>query len=345
MTHTISCKVCGNSGNNKEFIAKEMMYGLRDQFAYCECGNCGCLQIAEIPANLAKYYPDDFYAYKSSPETEHPYQPPNPVRYILRRARTKQLLGHHTILGRLALRLTSDYFSDTYDWNWLRKTHTQLDSRILDVGCGTGTLLFALMDQGFSSLTGVDPFISNDISRGSVHIHKCTLSDLDGHFDLIMLHHSFEHMPSPSDALQNISRLLRPGGYALIRIPVADSYAWDTYRTNWVQLDAPRHLFLHTRKSMGILASTAGFEITGMDFDSTAFQFLGSEQYARNIPLRDPSSYSSGIEKSIFTQADLIEYKKKAIELNKREMGDQACFFLRKIHDTSQGKEAVSKSP
>ena len=39
-----------------------MMFGLREEFEFFECGNCGCVQIAEVPANLAKYYPEEYAA-------------------------------------------------------------------------------------------------------------------------------------------------------------------------------------------------------------------------------------------------------------------------------------------
>ena len=55
-----TCKVCQNSEHNKTFIAREMMFGVRDEFEYFECSNCGCVQIAEVPSNLAKYYPAEY---------------------------------------------------------------------------------------------------------------------------------------------------------------------------------------------------------------------------------------------------------------------------------------------
>jgi len=59
------CKICNNSRNNKTFHVKEMMFGLRDEFKYFECSNCECLQIEEIPQNIAKYYPGNYYSFHS----------------------------------------------------------------------------------------------------------------------------------------------------------------------------------------------------------------------------------------------------------------------------------------
>ncbi len=37
-----------------------MMLGSRESFTYVECARCGCVQIAEIPADLARHYPTDY---------------------------------------------------------------------------------------------------------------------------------------------------------------------------------------------------------------------------------------------------------------------------------------------
>src|SRR5436309_15357247 len=51
-----ACKICHITEDNRLHYAREMTFGLRDQFTYLECGRCGCLQILEIPKDMAKYY-------------------------------------------------------------------------------------------------------------------------------------------------------------------------------------------------------------------------------------------------------------------------------------------------
>ena len=55
------CKVCGNIAGNKLHAVKEMQLGLRKMFTYMECGNCGCMQLVDIPEDLGKYYPNEGY--------------------------------------------------------------------------------------------------------------------------------------------------------------------------------------------------------------------------------------------------------------------------------------------
>ena len=175
----------------------------------------------------------------------------------------------------------------------------------------------------------MDPLIDAEIDHGQgLRIHKLTLSDLEGQYALVMLHHSFEHMADPASVVREIHRLLRPGGWALIRIPVADSLAWRDYGVDWVQLDAPRHLFLHTRKSMETLARAAGLSIARVDCDGTGFQFWGSELYRQNIALReDDMKGRTGADR--FTSAELSGFEQRAAEANARDQGDQAVFYLR----------------
>src|SRR5689334_12260350 len=53
------CRICGTRSGHRRYIAKEMMFGTREEFECFLCSECGCLQIQDIPADLSKYYPSD----------------------------------------------------------------------------------------------------------------------------------------------------------------------------------------------------------------------------------------------------------------------------------------------
>ena len=63
------CKVCNNSLNNSKLFAKEMMFGYRDEFEYFQCSECGCVQIKNLPLDIEKYYPSNYYSF-SSPQSK-----------------------------------------------------------------------------------------------------------------------------------------------------------------------------------------------------------------------------------------------------------------------------------
>jgi SAM-dependent methyltransferase len=316
----VVCRICGNTEGNKIVVAKEMMFGLKDEFQYVECANCNCLQLLTIPSDLSPYYPEDYYSYASKGEDHHIGQSPSKK---LKRALKKLLLDSwlrgHNPLGRLLAPKLSGYYP------WIRQGMLSSRSKILDVGCGSGELLLKLYNDGFRDLTGLDPFIKADINyECGITIHQKTLAQLDGPFDLIMMHHAFEHMDNPLVVLRRIAQILTPGGIALIRIPVANCYAWKEYGTEWVQLDAPRHIFLHTEKSIRLLSTDAGLAFDGVAYDSWSLQFYGSELYKMNIPLR------AGKEKEVFSEEQMRSFNERAHKLNGESQGDQACFYLKK---------------
>jgi len=313
------CKICNNTTGNKSFVAREMMYGYRDKFEYFECDQCGCLQIKDIPENLSKYYPKDYYSVRKIKED-------GLLENYLKRQLANYCFYGKGIIGKL---LTRKY-DLPFNPEWFKRSEVAFDSKILDIGCGAGHLLNFLQLAGFSNLTGVDPFIQENIFyKNGVKIFKKEISELDEQFDFIMLHHSFEHMDEPLSVLKELYRLLKPNKYIVIRIPIA-SFAWEKYGVNWVQLDAPRHLFLHTIKSMQILTEQAGFEMADTVFESSDFQFWGSEQYMKDIPLRDKLSYARNKKGSIFSIEQIDAFKRKAIELNNNGLGDTVCIYIHK---------------
>jgi 2-polyprenyl-3-methyl-5-hydroxy-6-metoxy-1,4-benzoquinol methylase len=318
------CKVCGNTENDNVVIAREMMFGFRDEFMYFQCSFCGCLQIIDPPKDLSKYYPsENYYSYKSA---VLPNRKTIKLKYFLKH----MLFNIYWHLNLPLLNLPCfRYFKWLETLRKITKTTT-----ILDVGCGSGRLLQKMSTVGFKNLTGIDPFIEKDILyQSGVKIIKANICDLlnsgienksiNKTFELIMLHHSFEHMDNPRETLDQLYKILNPKGQLLIRIPVSDSFAWRKYGVNWVQLDAPRHFFLHTKKSIALLAKDCGFVLKRIIYDSTKEQFLCSEKYCRDITL-----FHTDIKVSA---AHVRKCKKHAAYLNKIKDGDQACFVLEKI--------------
>ncbi len=323
------CEICNNKADNKTYVVKEMMFGFRDEFEYFECAECGCIQIQEIPENISKYYPENFYSFKTITSGSKI----SSIESFLKRQRMKHLIYGNKPIGILLSKVLREIYKtpmpDYYEW--LRKLQLPIDSKILDVGCGSGNLLLQMRSDGFTNLTGVDPFIKSDIFyENGVKVLKKYLHEMENTFDFIMLNHSFEHMPQPLSVLKTLYSLLNKSRYVLIRIPVASSLAWRKYGVNWVQIDAPRHFFIQTAKSMEILANKAGFKIADIVFDSHAFQFWGSEQIIKNIAMMESTSYAVNPDKSRFSKQQIEEFQSMAKQLNKEKDGDAACFYLYK---------------
>lgn len=313
------CEICKNADDNTIHLAKEMMFGLDDVFQYLECSNCKCLQLLDIPSSFEKYYPSNYYSYSGEGEGYLLDQSVTArIKKYLKKSLTKHVNFKFNLLGAFLSLFVKNGFP------WLIKNTLTFDSKILDVGCGAGYLLLNMRYNGFKNLTGTDPFVAEQINyKSGVTIYKKDIFNINEKQDVIMMHHSFEHMGDPKGVLEKIYSLLNPKGYLLISIPVADSFAWKKYGVNWVQLDAPRHLFLHTEKSMKILAKESGFNMLDVRYISTEFQFTGSELYMSGQNLNNGSLP--------FSKQQIQNFKKEARLLDKNKQGDTAIFYLQKI--------------
>jgi SAM-dependent methyltransferase len=314
------CRICGNTTANSSHRAREMMLGLRTEFTYLECSSCGCLQLTDPPEDLDKYYPSDYYSFqRSKPKVGLSAR----MKQALRRTRNKALLQ-----GTPALREIVNEFLPYPAISELGMMRPQPNWRILDVGCGAGETLVDLYDAGFVGVLGVDRFVQQDIRcDNGVQIKKGFLQDLAGtSWDIIAFHHSFEHIDAQLETLALVRDLLPVGGRCLIRIPVA-AEPWKKYGVNWVELDAPRHFYLHTEKSMRLLAAKAQLAVTDVIYDSSEFQFWGSELYLRDVPLAEVDETSLT---RYFTNNQLEGFRKKSRELNREGHAGRAAFYLEK---------------
>lgn len=100
---------------------------------------------------------------------------------------------------------------------------------VLDVGCGTGGMLAAL--GRFGNVTGIDRSeealrFARERNRGA--LARGTLERLpfaDGSFDLVTSFDVLYHLGVSDDvgALNEIARVLRPGGLLLVRVPAFEA--------------------------------------------------------------------------------------------------------------------------
>lgn len=323
---TPRCRVCGSAEVAEWLRPREMMFGRREQFSYFRCAACGCLQIDRVPANLGDYYPATYYSYDRPPGGAGSFKAVLKRKFVAPHL-TRHLLGWGSVRGRLFAGILRP--ATIPPWLGFMARPLSFTGAVLDVGCGSGANLLMLRDCGFSDLRGIDPFLPASAEYdGGVRVDKCRLEDANGQYELVMFHHVFEHVEDPKATLREARRLLAPRGQILIRIPLADSDAAARYRENWVQLDAPRHIALQTRQSMAVLAQQAGLKISRVEYDSSAFQFWGSEQYARDIPLVDARSYQTDKSASVFRAEQINEFSNEAERLNREGRGDQAAFVL-----------------
>lgn len=130
-------------------------------------------------------------------------------------------------------------------------------------------------------------------------------------------------------ALHDMRRLLKPAGRLAIRVPVVGGAAWEEYGDDWVQLDPPRHLCLPSERGFRAAAARRGLPIESITYDSSEFQFWGSELVRRGGSLVDRTSGRGRSCAREFPTARCREWTRRAREANARGAGDQTVFVLR----------------
>ncbi len=289
------CQIC-QSGTGSLHLVREMMLGTRDRFCYSECSECGCLSLAEVPTDIEKYYPQDYCSFMIRPSS------------FLRRLRNALYLSRFSFMVN---------WKQRDDFDVIRRVKLKKSMRFLEVGGRSGSLLNDLRDLGYDA-HGVNSFVQTDIvDQYGVRVERKTLAEVKGKFDVILFRHSLEHMPI--NVLRMAREHIKSDGYCVACIPVL-GWTWQNYATDWAEIDAPRHLFVHTAKSFSMLAEKSDFRIDKIVFDTSEFQIWASEFYRRGIPLTKVPPP---------TREQRHRMKEFAEGLNLSGNGDTAQFYLR----------------
>jgi len=140
-------------------------------------------------------------------------------------------------------------------------------ARLLDVGCGSGTLLGLLKRRGLQVLGFDSSGEASEIARVESDVDVIVGSRLQdagfasGAFDLVTLFHVVEHVPDPRAVLAEVRRILHPNGRIVLQIPNIESWQARLCGARWYGLDVPRHVINYSNQSIGRLLADSGFRV------------------------------------------------------------------------------------
>lgn len=145
----------------------------------------------------------------------------------------------------------------------------QNGKRIIDIGCSTGACASSIIDMQKNEYVGIDiesQYIKAAASRsrhGTFYAMDARkTSFLDGSFDLAMFIGVMHHMDDKlvTDCLNEVSRILKPGGLVIVAEPVFTPGRW--LSTALLKMDRGRNI----RDESGYRALFGGYAIERQRF-------------------------------------------------------------------------------
>lgn len=153
---------------------------------------------------------------------------------------------------------------------------SQQGKRLLEIGVGSGSFLKVAKIKGFAVM-GCDlsvPLCRHVEQESGIEMHCGYLSDLpgEGRFDVVVMNHVLEHVQHPVEFLQDVFRLLVPGGVLHIAVPNID--CWEAHLPGWTSYE-PYHLTYFNRQTLqGALTSASFATVRCLTSDSFSGWFL-----------------------------------------------------------------------
>jgi SAM-dependent methyltransferase len=220
------CPLCAGRAS-LAFTALDLNRGLgRERFSYARCSACHTYFLLDVPLELSRYYPSEYYGLSSLDELE--------------RLAATQLPYVELILRRTA------------------------PGRLLEIGPGEGVFARAASNAGFDvtaiemdaracehlrTVVGVEA-----IQSAAPEEVLPTLAPSRA----IVLWQVIEHLNKPWDVIAQAASNLEPGGVLVVATPNPEALQFRLLGTRWAHVDAPRHLFLIPSETLALRCKALG---------------------------------------------------------------------------------------
>ncbi|WP_163537041.1 class I SAM-dependent methyltransferase [Gracilibacillus sp. YIM 98692] len=159
------------------------------------------------------------------------------------------------------------------------KNYTNIDSKILDIGCGYGFFVENLNNQGIE-VDGLETSESRRLiarknsKRNILDINllsDSTPKDYIEKYDMVTLFHVLEHISSPRKFLKNVLKFLKKEGYLIIEVPNVDDHLLSISKAYNNFYWQRAHLSYFNIKSIDLLLSNFKFQTK---------EFIGVQRYS-----------------------------------------------------------------
>ena len=234
---TISCNFCDCEEYHLIYKVSDTNYGMPGTFNLVQCAQCALVYMNPRPTvdEIGSYYPSESYhPFRAVQESQN--RRPNPIQ-IQRATRIVQMQNDN-------------------------------NAKILDVGCGSGLFMLAMQEQGWS-VYGVDPDeTASNFAKDSLglDIIRGDIFDVpqDNLFTALTFWDVLEHTHSPKKVLQRAHKLLKNDGVLAINVPNWASWERQFFKSKWIALDTPRHLYHFSPAILQSMLKKCGFDVISL---------------------------------------------------------------------------------
>jgi SAM-dependent methyltransferase len=229
---TVPCAVCGG-----ELFRHALSC---EGFSYVRCARCGLVQMNPQPLEE---------------EIRQRYDARSGKDYL-----SYELANEGSFLA-LALLALKDSGFDEIETELLAKPPT----RLLDIGCATGSLLAHLRERGWET-TGVEisgPQAEYGRNERNLDVRSLPLEENrfpTASFNVVLASHLIEHLNAPAALVAEVRRILAPSGRFFVTTPNIAGFQARLFKGRWRSAIFD-HLYLFSVKTLSRLLEEKGFTV------------------------------------------------------------------------------------
>ena len=268
------CPICSSANSKQILKGKERLHhSTTSVFGVVKCLDCDlCYTNPRVTeGTIGYFYPEDY----------HPY-----LNTAMNEAELNSAIQSHLKKG--------VYYIPTLSND---------KKRVLEIGCATGEFVGYLKQIGWDAYgvemnkTSAESAMKNygvNVFNGRFEESKFE----PDYFDYVAMWHTMEHVYKPQNVLNEINKIIKPGGQIAISLPRFECLESRIFGRYWYALDLPRHITHFSVSRIKKLFSDSGFSVDEIIFHKNMNNIAGSTLYI----LDDLIFYRNGTERFSFAR-------------------------------------------